>query len=67
MITIWVEDLGDGTYVISTEFHDGIIYPAESVEEAVKKYEADRDCKVGVINFWDDVSGESNQMSLLEM
>ena len=67
MITIWVEDLGDGTYVISTEFHDGIIYPAESVEEAVKKYEADRDCKVGVIHCYDDISGDSEQLSLMEL
>lgn len=64
MRTITVEDLGNGTYAISTEFHDGIVYSADSVEEAVKKYEADRNCVVGVVNFWDDISGSSEQLVL---
>lgn len=66
MRTIWVEDLGNGEYVISTEFHDGIVYKADNVGEAVKKYEADKECSVGVINFWDDTSGDNRQLSLLD-
>ena len=67
MRTVWVESLADGTYAISTEFHDGIIYKADSVEDAVKKYEADRDCVVGVIHHWEDASGSSEQLVLTEI
>lgn len=51
---ITIEDLKDGTFAISTEVHDGIIYSAESVEEAVRKYEKDRHCEVGNIAYWSD-------------
>ena len=33
-------------WAISSEKHDGIIYLADSAEEAVKKYEQDRHVKV---------------------
>lgn len=62
MRTIWVEALADGTYAISTEYHDGIVYMAKSIDEAVEKYEADRGCSVGTIHFWDDVSGSRKTM-----
>lgn len=46
----WVQDLGRDwsghSFAVSTERHDGIVYTAHSVEEAIKKYEADRNCKV---------------------
>ena len=64
MRTVTVEDLGNGTYAISTEFHDGIVYSADSVEDAVKKYEADQNCAVGVVHHWDDISGKSEQLIL---
>ena len=64
MRTVTVEDMGNGEYAISTEFHDAIVYLADSVEDAVKKYEADRDCVVGVVNCWDDISGNSEQLIL---
>lgn len=66
MRTVTVEDMGNGEYAISTEFHDGIVYSADSVEEAVKKYESDKGCVVGVIHYWDDISGNSEQMSLTD-
>ena len=47
-ITVWGGDL-TRQYAISTEFHDGIVYNAHSVKEAVKKYEADRCCEVGEV------------------
>lgn len=50
MRTIWIEELGDGLFAISTEFHDGIVYKADNYTEAIKKYEADRDCKVRAFN-----------------
>lgn len=67
MRTVCVEDLADGTYAISTEHHDAIVYEADSVEDAVKKYETDHDCVVGVVHYWDDVSGDSEQLVLLDM
>lgn len=52
-MTVWVEDLGRSwcghEFAISTEKHDGLIYVATSVEDAVSKYEADRRCKVDKI------------------
>ena len=49
-ITAWVQDLGTSwcghEFAVSTEWHDGIVYIAGSAEEAVRKYEADRHCKV---------------------
>ena len=49
-ITAWVQDLGTSwcghEFAVSTEWHDGIVYIADSAEEAVRKYEADRHCKV---------------------
>ena len=67
MITIWVEYLGNGEFVISSEKHDGIVYKADSVEDAVDKYETDRDCVVGVVHCWDDVSGDSEQLVMLDI
>lgn len=67
MRTVWVEDLGNNEYAISTENHDGIVYKAESVEDAVAKYEADKDCKVGVVYYWEDISGHSERLSLTEL
>ena len=49
----WVEYLGSDwagkQFAISTERHDGIVYMADSVQDAIKKYEADRNCKVETI------------------
>ena len=49
-MTVWIEDLGTSwfghTFAVSSEYHDGIVYKADSVEEAVSKYEEDRGCKV---------------------
>ena len=49
-MTIWVKDMGTSwfghTFAVSSEFHDGIVYKANSVEEAVKAYEDDRNRKV---------------------
>ena len=64
MRTVTVEDMGNGEYAISTEFHDAIVYLADSIEDAVKKYEADQDCVVGVVHHWDDISGNSEQLIL---
>ena len=40
---IWVQDLGTSwfghTFSISSEYHDGIVYKANSVEDAIKAYE----------------------------
>ena len=48
--TIWLEDLGRKFYghawAVSSETHDAIEYTADSMEEAVAKYEKDRRCKV---------------------
>jgi len=48
--TIWLEDLGRKFYghawAVSSETHDAIEYTADSMEEAVAKYEKDRKCKV---------------------
>lgn len=44
-MTIWVKDMGTSwfghTFVISSEYHDGIVYKADSVAEAVEAYEND--------------------------
>lgn len=52
-MTIWVKDLGTSwfghTFAVSSEFHDGIVYKANSVTEAVKAYESDRDCNVSKV------------------
>lgn len=49
----WVQDLGRDwsghNFAVSTERHDGIVYTASSAEEAIRKYEADRCCKVAEI------------------
>lgn len=49
-MTVWVKDMGTSwfghTFAVSCEFHDGIIYKANSVEEAVKAYEEDKHRKV---------------------
>lgn len=49
-MTVWVEDLGHGwmghTFAVSTEYHDGIIYSADSIEDAVRKYEKEWHRKV---------------------
>lgn len=49
-MTVWVKDMGTSwfghTFAVSSEYHDGIVYKANSVEEAVKAYEDDRNCKV---------------------
>ena len=46
----WVKDMGRNwsghNFAVSTERHDGIVYTANSPEEAIKKYEADRRCTV---------------------
>ena len=47
---IWIEKvnvflIGD-CYEISTEYHDGIIYFGNSIEEAVANYEDDKHVKV---------------------
>ena len=46
----WVQDLGTSwcghEFAISTERHDGIVYTAGSAAEAVRKYEADKQCEV---------------------
>lgn len=39
-------------FAISTEYHDGIVYKAKSIKEAVKKYEQDRGVKVTQISEW---------------
>lgn len=48
--TAWVQDLGKSwcghEFAISTERHDGIVYIANDAEEAIRKYEADRLCRV---------------------
>lgn len=50
---ITVEPVARG-YAISCELHDAYIYLAKSVDEAVEKYEADRNCVVGdVYNYAD--------------
>lgn len=53
---IWIEDKGTSwcghEWVISSEWHDGIVYIANSKEEAVRKYEDDRDCKVDAVEEW---------------
>ena len=53
---IWIEDKGASwcghEWVISSERHDGIVYIANSKEEAVRKYEDDRDCKVDAVEEW---------------
>lgn len=58
MRTVTVENLGNGKWAISTEFHDGIVYLAENAGEAVKKYEADRDCVVGTIHYYGESASE---------
>lgn len=49
-MTVWIEDLGAQFYghawAISSERHDGIVYVADSKEEAICKYERDRHVKV---------------------
>lgn len=44
-MTIWIEDNGrqffGHEWIISSERHDGISYTADSVEEAIEKYERD--------------------------
>lgn len=44
-MTIWVKDMGTSwfghTFAISSECHDGIVYKADSVAEAVEAYEND--------------------------
>lgn len=54
-MTVWVEkvhDINGDFYAISTEYHDGICYKADTVSEAVKMYEEDRGVKVtDVIEF----------------
>lgn len=54
MRSIWVEDKGRQFYghawIISSEVHDGIEYTANSMEEAVAKYEKNVGCKVGEIH-----------------
>lgn len=44
-MTIWIEDRGrqffGHEWIISSERHDGISYTADSVEEAIEKYERD--------------------------
>lgn len=56
MRIIWIEDKGISwrghEWVISSEWHDGIVYVADSKEEAVRKYEADRNCKVDAVKEW---------------
>ena len=52
-MTVWIEKvnvelIGD-CYEISTEYHDGIIYFGNSVEEAVARYEDDKGVKVSEI------------------
>ena len=52
-MTIWIKDNGrqffGHEWIISSEKHDGISYTADSMDEAVRKYETDRRCKVGKI------------------
>lgn len=49
-MTIWLEKVRDrylgNCYAISSERHDAYLYKAETVEEAVSKYEKDRHVKV---------------------
>ena len=49
-MTIWLKKTRaryfGNCYEISSEYHDAYIYKAETVEEAVAKYEADRHVKV---------------------
>lgn len=52
-MTIWIEKVnvflvGD-CYEISTEYHDGICYKADTVEEAVKMYEDDKGVNVSKV------------------
>lgn len=42
-------------FAISTEYHDGIVYRANSIKEAVKKYEADRGVRVTQISEWGNI------------
>lgn len=56
-MTIWVETINDRIlgkcYAISCEYHDQYIYTADSVSEAVKKYEDDRHVKVDNVHVWE--------------
>lgn len=67
MRAVWVEYLVDGTYAISAEHHDAIVYKADSIEDAVKQYETDQDCVVGVVHHWEDISGHSEQLMLCDI
>lgn len=52
-MTVWVKDMGTSwfghTFAVSSEYHDGIVYKADSVKEAVKAFENDRRCKVSEV------------------
>ena len=44
-MTVWIKDMGTSwfghTFAISSERHDGIVYKADSYEEAIEAYEND--------------------------
>lgn len=52
-MTVWIQDLGEAwfghTYAISAECHDGIVYVADNMAEAIAKYEYDNYCTVDEI------------------
>lgn len=55
-VNITIEDMGRKFYghawAISSEYHDGIVYTADSEREAIDKYEQDRRVKVGKVSRW---------------
>lgn len=55
-VNITLEDMGRQWYgrawSISSEYHDGIVYIADSAGEAIRQYEATRGVKVGSVTRW---------------